>query len=139
MKTALVYASMTGHTKKIVKAIKNETGIAAYDVKANPQTELKDIDVLFIAGGVYASACMPQLLDYVTKLDVSCAKKVYLMSSSMDPNASLKQIEDVLREKGFSMGEKKYHCKGGFLFFGLGHPSRTEIEGAVSFVKSIIS
>lgn len=139
MKTAVIYASMTGHTKKMVKAIEKETGITVYDVKANPETELKDLDVLFIAGGIYASACMSQLVDYVTKLDASCTKKVYLLCSSMDPNGSLKQIEDVLRDKGFSLGEKKYHSKGSFLFFGLGHPSKTEIEGAVSFVKSIIS
>ena len=81
MKTALIYASMTGHTKKIVKAIEKEAGITVYDVKANPETELKDLDVLFVAGGIYASSCMPQLVDYVTKLDASCTKKVYLLCS----------------------------------------------------------
>ncbi len=139
MKTALIYASMTGHTKKIVKAIEKGTGITAYDVKANPSVELKDLDVLFIAGGIYASACMPQLLEYVSKLDVTAAKKVYFLCSCMDPNGSLKQIEDTLLEKGFSLGEKKYRSKGAFLFFGFGHPNKTEIEGAVSFVKTIIS
>lgn len=139
MKTALIYASMTGHTKKIVKAIVQQTGIPAYDVKSDPSSQIKDLDVLFIAGGIYASACMPQLVDYVSKLDVSAAKKVYFICSSMDPNGSLKQIEDILREKGISTGDKKYHSMGSFLFFGLGHPSKTEIEGAVSFVKSIIS
>lgn len=138
MKNALIYTSMTGHTKKIVTSIAKELGLTIYDVKKSPPLELEKLDVLFIAGGLYGGKPMPELQTYVSSLDPEKIGKVYILCSSTNPYGKLTQIEDIIREKGIALGEKTYHCRGSFLFFAFGHPNKTEIDGAVSFVKSII-
>jgi len=46
MKCSIIYYTKTGHSRKIAKAIAQELGIEAQDVKSNPV--MKDVDLLFI-------------------------------------------------------------------------------------------
>jgi hypothetical protein len=32
----------------------------------------------------------------------------------------------------------EFICQGNFLFFGLGHPNKTDLENAVTFAKEVI-
>ena len=66
MKGAVIYSSMTGHSKKIAKAIEAKTNMKAYNVKDKPF--FKGYDMIFIVSGIYASKARPELIEYTNLL-----------------------------------------------------------------------
>lgn len=134
MKTAVLYLSKTGHSKKIAEAVAAGLGVRAQSVKDNP--ELSGIDLLFIAGGIYSGKSDPKLLKYLASLGNTQVKRAALISSS---GGKRKQdmVRDTLTGKGIQVLADEYVCQGSFLFFGRGHPNAQEIAGAVAFAKKL--
>jgi menaquinone-dependent protoporphyrinogen IX oxidase len=134
MKTAVLYLSKTGHSKKIAEAVAAGLGVQAQSVKDHP--ELSGVDLLFIAGGIYAGKSDPKLLKYLASLDNTQVKQAALISSS---GGKTKQdmVRDTLTGKGIQVLADEYVCQGSFLFFGKGHPNAQEITGAVAFAKKL--
>lgn len=128
-KQAVLYATMTGHSRKIAKAVGKALDVRVLDIRARPL--FADVDLLFIVGGVYGGKSLPALLKYVKGLDKECVKKAVLMTSS-----ARKQKQDDLRrllhEKGIEVLDE-FACPGSFLFLSFGHPNKRDIEQAVAF------
>lgn len=133
MKKAVVYASMTGHSKKIANAISKELGVEPQNVKSNPT--LGKVDVLFIVGGIYGNESMPEMINFVNQLEKEQVKKVVLITSRTSKSGTQASLRKVLEEKGLCVEPEEYLCRGSFLFIGLGHPNKKEIEEAVQFAK----
>lgn len=133
LKQSIVYASKTGHSKKIAKAIAKELQITAQDIKSNPTME--GIDLLFIVGGIYASQSSPELIKYLEKLDNTMVKKVVLVTSCMSKIMKQEAIRKLLTEKNIKVAENEFTCQGSFLFFGLKHPNKTDTDNAITFAK----
>ncbi|KAI4453936.1 serine hydroxymethyltransferase [Holotrichia oblita] len=72
--------SMTGHSKKLARAVAAEFSIEAQNIKSKPQ--LKDVDLLFVAGGIYAGKSTSDMLDYIKTLNSNSVKKAALITSS---------------------------------------------------------
>ena len=137
MKTALVYFSRTGHSKRIAKAIAEALQIAALDVKSEPV--LNEVDLLFIVGGIYGGASSPELKAYAEGLSKSSVKKAALITSCLNRIHRQSMIREILTRKGIDVAPDEFVCRGSFLFFGLGHPSKEEIDAAVSFAKRAVA
>lgn len=134
MKTAVLYLSKTGHSKKIAEAVAAGMGVQTQSVKDNP--ELSGIDLLFIAGGIYAGKSDPKLLKYLGTLSREQVKRAALISSSRGKSKQ-DMVRDTLTGKGIQVLADEYVCQGSFLFFGMGHPNAQEIAGAVAFAKKL--
>jgi flavodoxin len=133
VKTALVYFSRTGHSKRIAKAIAEALQITALDVESEPL--LDEVDLLFIVGGIYGGASSPELKAYAEGLSRSSVKKAALITSCLNRIHRQSMIREILTRKGIDVAPDEFVCRGSFLFFGLGHPSKEEIDAAVSFAK----
>ncbi len=137
MKTALVYFSRTGHSKRIAKAIAEALQITALDVESEPL--LDEVDLLFIVGGIYGGASSPELKAYAEGLSRSSVKKAALITSCLNRIHRQSMIREILTRKGIDVAPDEFVCRGSFLFFGLGHPSKEEIDAAVSFAKRAVA
>lgn len=135
MKTALIYVSKTGHSKKIAEAIATGLGIKGEDVKATPK--LIDVDLLFIVGGIYGGQSLPELTDYIKTIDKSMVKKVALITSCVSKKSKQVLVRELLTSNDIEVVPDEFICQGNFLFFGLGHPNKKEIEDAVMFAKQV--
>ena len=133
MKIALIYISKTGHSSKIAKAISEALQIEAYDVKTNPK--LNGIDLLFIVGGIYGGQSNPELITYIKNIDKSMVNKVALITSCVSKKAKQDVVKDLLIKNNIEVLTNEFICQGNFLFIGLGHPNRTDIDNAVSYAK----
>ena len=136
MKVALIYATKTGHSKKIALAIEKEFRIQAMDIKTNPK--LESVDLLYILGGVYGAKSAPELIEFVRSFDSQQVKRVALMTSSAGKTITQKEIRTLLVNKGIAVLEDEFICQGGFLFVGVGHPNVKDINNAIEFVKRTI-
>lgn len=134
MNTAVIYATKSGHSKKIADAIAKELGTTALDIKPNPI--LYSIDLLYIVGGIYGGQSSPELLDYVRSLDNSMIKESVLITSCASKKAKQEEIRRILTEKNIAVKEDEFICQGSFLFFGRKHPNAADINDAVSFAKN---
>lgn len=136
MKAQVIYATMTGHSKKIAQAIANKTGLPISDIKHNPQ--ITSCDLLFIVSGIYGAENKPELLTFVKNLSPQNIKRIVLLTSSTRniPQGSLRRV---LTELGHNVEVEEFVCEGSFLFKSFGHPNHSEIDGAVKFVESQIN
>jgi flavodoxin len=137
MKTAIIFASKTGHSKKIADAIAKEIATPALDAAQKPIIE--DIDLLFIIGGIYGGQSTPELLEYVHNLESSKIKNAVLITSCVSKSAKQEEVRRILKEKNINVMEEEFICQGNFLFIGLKHPNKNDIENAVSFCKSQVN
>jgi len=137
MKIAIIYRSMTGHSKKIAKAISKELNVEAQNIKSKP--ELKAIDLAFIIGGIYSGKSLSDMLDYVKSLNNSSVKKAALVTSSVSDKTGQDEVRSVLESNNIEVEKNEYRCRGNFLFIKMGRPNKSEIEGAVNFAKDIVS
>lgn len=135
MKTAIIYASMSGHSRKIANAIGEAMNITPQNIKEN--MGIPTADLLFVVGGIYGDQSMPELVDYVKKLTSEQVKQACLITSSAKGTVKQRQVREILEGNGITVLEEEFVCLGGFLFKSMGHPNKTEIENSVMFAKGI--
>jgi flavodoxin len=133
MNKALIYATKTGHSRKIASAVGKELNLIAEDIKSEPK--LDNVDLLFLVGGIYGSQSAPELLTYLEKLNNRMVKKVILLTSSASKVAKQNAVRTLLKDKGIDVEEEEFVCQGSFLFMGFRHPNKDDIQNAVTFAK----
>ncbi len=133
MKTQVIYFTKTGHSRKIAKRIGKELELEALDVKESPK--LKNVDLLFVVGGIYGGKSDPKLLNYLDTLEGGSVKKAVLMTSCTSMKNQQDEVRKRLEGKGIEVSNDEFICKGSFLIFGWGHPNKEDLENAVKFAK----
>ena len=135
MTVAVLYRSMTGHSKKIAKAVGTEFGIEPQNIKKKPQ--LKNIDLAFIIGGIYSGKSLPDMIEYAKTLTPAAVKTAALITSSARNKHGQDEVRNILESNGVKVAADEYRCRGNFLFIKMGHPNKKEIAAAVEFAKKI--
>jgi|AGTN01.1.fsa_nt_gi Flavodoxins len=134
MKTAIIFATRTGHSKKLAEAVGERLGIIPRDIRKDPS--LVSADLLFVVSGIYGGMATPELLGYLTRLDYSRVRRAAFITSAAGGKDLKKESQRILREKGVViLGE--FVCKGSFLFVSLGHPNKKDIFAAADFAEKI--
>lgn len=129
-KISIIYATKTKHSKKLAIAMGKALNIPAENVVDHPSVE--DADLLFIVGGIYGGQSLPELLDFVQKLDSHKIKKAALVTSCTAKKQGQDGVRKVLEEKNIPILDE-FICFGSFLFLKAGHPNKDEIQEAVDF------
>ena len=128
-KIVVVYATRTGHSRKLALAVAEKLGVKAAAVKEAAPPENTEAGLLFIAGGIYGGTCHPDIIKYVSKLDPDKIGKVVLITSSASVQCrSQAEVRKILEGKGIEIAEE-LTSPGNFLFLRLGHPGRDDIAG----------
>lgn len=135
MNIKIIYASMTGHSKKIATTMATRLGIPAYNIVEKPN--IQPCDLLFIVSGIYGGQCKPELLSFVETLSAQQVKKVVMITSSVK-KANQGALREALVKKGIEVVNEEYLCQGSFLFMAFSHPNQVEINGAVEFAQKYI-
>ncbi|KNZ43295.1 flavodoxin domain-containing protein [Acetobacterium bakii] len=134
MNSQLIYASKTGHSKKIANAIAAELGIEINNVTDHPT--LKNVDLLYIVGGIYGGKSLPEMIDFINTMDNKQVKKAVLITSCVSKKQGQTEVRQTLTEKGIAVMPAEFICQGNFLLFGMGHPNQADIDAAVLFAKN---
>lgn len=133
-KIGVVYATKTKHSRKIAEAVGKALNTKAENVVTNPS--LGETDLLFIVGGLYGGESLPELLDYVKKLDSSKIKKAALITSSASDKKGQDSVRSLLEEKGIKVVDEM-RCFGSFLVMKMGRPNKDDISMAVDFAVKL--
>jgi flavodoxin len=136
MNVAVIYLTMTGHSKKLAEAIASEIGTQAQDIKTDPK--LNGVDMLFIVGGIYGGKSDTKLVNYIRSINGNMVKKAAIVTSSGSGKTRQNKVREELTKNGVEMLSDEYTCKGRFLFFDLGRPNQSDIDGSVAFAKKVV-
>jgi len=135
MKTAVIYLTKTGHSRKIAQAIAAELQVPAQDIKTAPT--LSGVDLLFVVGGIYGGTSDPAMVAFVRRIDSTMVKKAALVTSC----ASKKQKQDAVRaelaKNNIEVTPDEFVCGGSFLFLRMGHPDKRDIANAVAYATNL--
>ncbi len=136
MKTMIIYASKTGHTKKIAHAMAEQLGVTPKNISEKPIIE--NVDLLFIGSGIYGGKVSPDLIQFIDTLNNTSIKNVVLFSTCTSGKDSMKDLNDLLVTKGIHVIDKSFVCKGQFLLFSRKHPDDMDIQNAKSFAADVV-
>jgi len=135
MNIKLVYGTKTSHSRKLAENIARELNIEAQNIANCPHCE--NVDLLFLAGGIYGGESLPQMLEYVKLIDETQVKNAALITSCVSKKMYQESVRRALLDKGIQVVDE-FVCQGSFLFFGLGHPNKKDIDSAVAFARTTI-
>ncbi len=135
-KSAVIYATKTGHSKKLAEAIGLALNIEAKNINAKPA--LNHVDLLFVVGGIYGGVSMPELLEYIKGLETPLPGRVALVTSCASGKQRQTEIRSMLEKKGIKVVDE-YVCRGGILFVSASHPNAEDIKEATAFALRIVS
>lgn len=133
MNTAVLYFSKTGHSKKLAVAIAQGLDCPLMDAAKEP--ELKDLDLLFLVGGLYGGQSDPILLKLLEKIKADEVREVVLITSNMGEKPQ-EEVRRRLIANGVKVAPEEFICKGGFLFFARKSPTDEDVRNAVSFATA---
>jgi len=132
---SIVYATKTKHSRKLAEAVGHALNVKTENIADQP--EMQNIDLLFIAGGIYGGESLPELVSFVKALDSQKVKTAALITSCASGTQKQGTIRRILEEKNIPVvGEVV--VPGAILVVKLGHPNQTDIEKAVTFAKEMI-
>jgi flavodoxin len=134
MKNVIVYKSRTGNSKKIAEAVADALKIEMLDAAEKPK--LEGVDILFVAGGIYAGKSSKTLMSFVNELSRENVKKAVILTTSANGARNQPALAAALSAKNITIAGE-YCCKGKFLFAAKGRPNQQDIDGAVAFAKEI--
>ncbi len=135
IKTSIVYATKTKHSKKLAEAIGTALNIKADNITSHHNL-LDNTDLLFIVGGIYGGESMPELLEYVRKLNPSMVKSVALVTNCGSGRQKQLTVRKILENNGIRVIDE-FVCKGAILFVALRHPNAHDLMAAVDFAESM--
>lgn len=134
MKIAVRYYSKSGNTKKIANAIAKTAGVQAETIE-KPLTE--DVDILFLGSSVYAGGASKKVKNFISQIDTSVGEVVNFSTAAII-DSTYNQIKKLVENKGLTMSERNYHCRGSFMVMHKNRPNQEDIERAVAFTKKIV-
>ena len=135
MNIHVIYYSKSGHSRKLAQAIAQALSLEALEL-TQVSADLSS-DLVFLITGIYGGAADPKVKNFAGALSPTSIRRVCLITSSMGKKPQT-EVRAILENQGIKVLRGEYLCKGSFLFFGMGHPSKDEIREAVDFAQRTV-
>ncbi|MCL2522721.1 MAG: hypothetical protein FWE36_07690 [Erysipelotrichales bacterium] len=136
MNACILYRSMTGHSKKLAKAISKEFSLKAYNIKEKPN--IGGYDLAFVIGGIYSGESLKDMLEYFKGLNEDNIKKAVLITSSSRGKSRQTKIREIMLENNIIVAEEEHMVIGNFLLYRVGRPNKNDIQETIEFVREIL-
>jgi flavodoxin len=133
MKNEVRYLSKSGNTKKVAEAIAGAVGVSA---KSIPEPVPADTELLFLGGAVYAFGIDEELKKFIAAIPAS-VKRVAVFSTTAVVKSAYPHIKKLLVERGITVSEQEFHCRGEFTFIHKGRPNAEDLKKAAEFAKKV--
>ncbi len=103
MKSAVLYYSRTGNTKRFAQAISNAIAAPMFDIEKSNPADFKDYDVLLIGTPVTGFSAAPQVTAFVKKLPPNPDKRSILFCTyAVAKGQTFNVLEKELAQKGYT-------------------------------------
>ncbi|MCS7216992.1 MAG: hypothetical protein NZ924_04900 [Candidatus Bipolaricaulota bacterium] len=140
-KVYVVYASLTGNTRKVARALAEAVGGTLVDVRREPLPKVEPGDVIFVGDGVYgwrpSRALRRALLAWALPQGVRAA----VFGTYGGRPSQIEVLAKILQEKGARVVDR-FACPGRDWFLlglvGRGRPSPEDLKVAQEFARKVV-
>ena len=140
-KVYVVYASLTGNTRRVAKAIAEAVGGTLVDVRKDPLPKVEPNDVIFVGDGIYFWRPSRAMRRALSSWPLPKGVKAAVFGTYGGKPAQLEILEKILREKGAEVVDR-FSCMGRDWFvlglLGRGRPSEEDLKAAREFAKKVV-
>jgi flavodoxin len=140
-KVYVVYASLTGNTRKVARAMAEAVGAILVDVRKDPLPKVEPGDVIFVGDGVYGWRPSRAMRRALSSWALPKGVKAVVFGTYGGKPTQLGVLEKILREKGAEVVDR-FSCMGRDWFvlglIGRGRPSEEDLKAAREFAKKVI-
>lgn len=141
-KVYVVYASLTGNTRKVAKAIAEAAGATLVDVRGESLPKVESGDVIFVGDGVYGMRPSRVMRRALRAWALPPGIKAAVFGTYGGAPSQISRLEQMLRKKGAHVVDR-FSCLGRDWFFlgflGRGRPSEEDLQAAREFAKRVVS
>jgi flavodoxin len=131
----VVYYSMSGNTGKVAKAIADELGVTAKNIKS--VDTLPEDAFIFLGSGCYGALLPGEIAAFIERNQLKGKKIALFTTSAFGLGKELVVMEKQIRDKGVNIAGR-FNCYGQFLAMKRGHPDREDLEKARQFARSMV-
>lgn len=138
MRVLVVYASLTGNTREVARAIAGELGAHALDVRKASAKDFAQPELLFVSDGVYFGRPSRAMLRFLRGLPKLKGVKAAVFGTYGTQARQLDALAKILAGKGAEVVDR-FSCPGrdwfvlGFL--QRGRPSEEDLAAARAFAR----
>jgi flavodoxin len=140
-KVYVVYASLTGNTQKVARAMAEAVGAILVDVRKDPLPKVEPGDIVFVGDGIYFWRPSRAMRRALSSWALPKGVKAAVFGTYGGKPAQLGVLEKILREKGAEVVDR-FSCMGRDWFvlglIGRGRPSEEDLKAAREFAKKVI-
>ncbi len=140
MRALVLYASLTGNTKKVAGAIAEELSCRAVNVRREELPELTGVELLLVGDGVYGGKPSRAMVRALRSLPELSGVKAAVFGTYGAKPGQLPVLSALLEGKGAQV-IGKFACPGRDWFtLGLlrwGRPNREDLERAQAFAREM--
>lgn len=142
MQRVVIYASLTGNTKKVARAIAEELSCRTVDVRREDLPELSGVELLLVGDGVYGGKPSRAMVRFLHRLPQLAGVKAALFGTYGAKPSQLPRLASLLRARGVEVvGE--FSCPGKDWFtLGLvawGRPNSQDLARARAFARGLLT
>jgi len=140
MRVLVIYASLTGNTRKVAQTIAEVLGAVAVDVRKRGLPDLAGVELLFVGDGVYLGRPSRAMVRFLRGLSELNGVKAAVFGTYGARPTQLARLAGILQGKGAEIvGE--FSCPGrDWLILGLlrhGRPSGEDLKRARAFARKL--
>jgi len=140
-KVYVVYASLTGNTRKVAQAMAEAVGATLVDVRKDPLPKVEPGDVIFVGDGVYGGRPSRALRRALRAWTLPRGVKAAVFGTYGGRPSQLPILERILAEKGAQVVDR-FSCLGRDWFLlglvGRGRPSAEDLKAAQAFARRVV-
>lgn len=137
----VVYASLTGNTRKVAQAMAEAVGATLVDVRKDPLPKVEPGDVIFVGDGVYGGRPSRALRRALAAWTLPRGVKAAVFGTYGGRPSQLPILERILAEKGAQVVDR-FSCLGRDWFLlglvGRGRPSAEDLKAAQAFARRVM-
>lgn len=138
MTIRVLYYSKGKHTRMVAEAIAQAVQEKAEDVP--PAYPADNVKLLFLGSGVYGGKMGKPMQEYIGLLSSTRVQNVALFGTAGNGgDAVIRQMRQMLTEKGIHVLDESFVCRGQFAFFlSRNHPDGDDLKAAQEFAKKAL-
>jgi flavodoxin len=131
----VVYYSMSGNTGKVARAIADELGVTAKNIKS--VDTLPEDAFIFLGTGCYGAVLPGEISAFIERNQLKGGKIALFTTSAFGLGKELVVMEKQIRDKGVSFAGH-FNCYGQFLAMKRNHPDQADLENARAFARLMV-
>ena len=129
------YYSKFGHSERMAKVVGEVTGATPQLVSVPLQGV---VDTLYLGTGVFLGKIHAEVVDFIKTLTPDKVKRVVCFGSCAIIKSPVPQMRKMLQEKGITVSEKEFTCKGSMGPVHMGHPNKKDLDDFRQFILTTL-